>query len=330
MLTLAQYKAFAQDKISPVIIDELLKSSWLLQNMPLPASGIMTDPAGRLAWTYTYSRQEAQRELAVREVNQEYVPTEVARAVDYSVDLTIFGGSFEIDRAVANLGYGRSQTVMETQFAALRKAVPAKLGDLLINASDAVAGEGFDGLDAALAGTTTEYGATSHIDLSTAAQIAANAAEFEFQLMDWLSTLDGQPTALLANSRIAGRVTIAAKKQAAYTTTVDQFSNTINAINGIPIIDIGNVDGASTSIIPVETRDYGSGNVTGLTDLYAVRLAEDGFHLVGPEDKSALIRTYVPDLERPGVVKLGELEVVMAAALESTKAAGVFRNIKVA
>lgn len=329
-LTLSQYKAFAQGKISPIIIDEIRKSSYLLDNIPIPPDAIMTDSGGRQAWVYTYSRNEAQRELAVRQVNNEYVPAEVAAAVDYSVELTVFGGAFEVDRVTANLGYGRGETVMERQIRALTSAVPAKFADLLINADSSVAGEGFDGLDLALAGTTTEYGAATHIDLSDAATIETNAAAFEFALMEWLGTLDGQASALLVNSAIKPRVTMAAKKRASYTTVTNEFGQLIEVVNNVPIIDIGNSDGTSNPIIPIESRDYGSGVVTGLTDIYAVRFGADGLHAVAPEDKSRLVKVYLPNMELPGAVKLGEVEVVTAIALESTKAAGVFRNVKVA
>jgi hypothetical protein len=329
LLTLSQYKAFAKDALSPVVIDDIAKDSWLLDNIPIPPDAILTTTSGRTAWTYTYTRREAQRALAIRQVNTEYTPAQVTAPVDYSVDLTIFGGSFELDRVTANLGYARTVSNMEEQYDALRRSVAPKFGDLLINADNTVAGVGFDGLDVALAGTSTEVGATTSVNLSTAAQIATNMDAFHLSFMQWLGKLNGAPSALLVNSTVKPILTALAMKMTQYSTTVDQLGRTIERFGTIPIIDIGEKDGSADPIIPIETRDPGSGSVTGLTDIYAIRFGADGLHAVAPEDKGALIKVYKPDLSAPGAVKLGELEVVLSVALKSTRAAGVYRNIKV-
>ena len=41
------------------------------------------------------------------------------------------------------------------------------------------------------------------------------------------------------------------------------------------------------------------------------------------------IKTWLPDFTTAGAVKTGEVEMVAAIALKATKAAGVFRDIKV-
>jgi hypothetical protein len=53
LLTLSQYKAFAKDALSPVVIDDIAKDSWLLDNIPIPPDAILTTTSGRTAWTYT-------------------------------------------------------------------------------------------------------------------------------------------------------------------------------------------------------------------------------------------------------------------------------------
>jgi len=99
---------------------------------------------------------------------------------------------------------------------------------------------------------------------------------------------------------------------------------------GVIFGDPGNKAGSNDPIIPVETRDIG-GNQTNLTDLYAVRIALDGFHgvtTVGGE----LVWSMLPDFTRDtGAVKSGEVELgPVGVALKATKAAAVWRNIKVA
>lgn len=69
--------------------------------------------------------------------------------------------------------------------------------------------------------------------------------------------------------------------------------------------------------------------VTGLTDLYAVRLGMDGVHGVSP-DGDTLIKHYYPDFKTAGAVKKGEVEFVGAIAVKATKSVGAIRNIKVA
>ena len=58
-------------------------------------------------------------------------------------------------------------------------------------------------------------------------------------------------------------------------------------------------------------------------------MALDGFHGVATTT-GHLVRQYLPDFTTPGAVKRGEVELgPVAVALKSTKAAAVFRNIKV-
>lgn len=69
--------------------------------------------------------------------------------------------------------------------------------------------------------------------------------------------------------------------------------------------------------------------VSGLTDLYAVRVGEDGFHAVTTAGGS-IVQTWLPDFTTAGAVKTGEVELgPIAVALKATKAAAVLRNIKV-
>lgn len=69
--------------------------------------------------------------------------------------------------------------------------------------------------------------------------------------------------------------------------------------------------------------------VTGLTDIYAVHFDEDegftGCSVYG--DK--VISQYLPDFNKPGAVKTGEVEMVAAVCLKNTQNAGVLRNIKI-
>jgi hypothetical protein len=54
----------------------------------------------------------------------------------------------------------------------------------------------------------------------------------------------------------------------------------------------------------------------------------DGFHGISMAGV-APVQTWLPDFTTSGAVKTGEVEMVAAVALKATKAAGVFRKIKV-
>jgi len=87
-----------------------------------------------------------------------------------------------------------------------------------------------------------------------------------------------------------------------------------------------------TPAIAITTPTAGGGGAgsgqTGMTDLYAVRFGMDGFHLVAVSGQ--LVRNWLPDFSTSGAVKTGEVELGPAApVLKASKAAGVFRNIKV-
>lgn len=72
-----------------------------------------------------------------------------------------------------------------------------------------------------------------------------------------------------------------------------------------------------------------SGDIGGLTDLYAYRVGMDGFHGVSTVG-GQLVETWLPDFSTAGAIKKGEVELgPVAVALKATKAAAVFRNIRV-
>ena len=55
----------------------------------------------------------------------------------------------------------------------------------------------------------------------------------------------------------------------------------------------------------------------------------DGVHAVSYQGVSP-IRCWLPDFSTSGAVKTGEVEMTAALVIKSSKAAGVFRKIKVA
>lgn len=326
-VSLAEAKNNTQTDYDPFIIDEFRKESVILDSLIFDDA---VNPAGGGATlTYGYRRQTTQPTAATRAINSEYTPQEVVTA-QHSVDLSVMGGAFQVDRVLGDLGPAASGAV-NFQLSQKIKATRTKFQDLVINGDTAADANGFDGLDKALTGSSTEFKATSVTDWS-----ALNTAEGRLSALDaldeFLALLDGTPTLLLGNAKVLAKVRSIVRGSGMY---VRQPIEDLIGANGRPInreeyggivfADPGDIAGASTPIIPVENRTVG----TGLTDLYAVRIGLDGFHGVTTVG-SQLVKTWLPDFASAGAVKKGEVELgPVAVALKATKAAAVFRNIKV-
>jgi len=315
-VTLSEAKKNVQDALQMGVIDEFRKSNWLLDNIIFDDA--VSPTGGGATLTYAYTRLITQPTAAFRAVNEEYTPQEVQKQ-RYTVDLKIFGGAFEIDRIIAGMGGIINEVTLQMQQKI--KAAQALFNDTVINGDSAVDAKAFDGLDKALTGSDTEYVPDNTIDLSDSQAIDANWREFLDQFDEFLMNLDGTPSAIMGNTKMIARIRAIARRAGAYTETKDDFGRQINMYDGIPLIDLGAKPGTNDPVVPI-AQD-------GTTSLYVVRLGLDGFHAVSMAGQPP-IRTWMPDFTTAGAVKRGEVEMVAAVALKATKAAGVFRDIKVA
>jgi hypothetical protein len=317
MLTLAQYKNTMIDAVDTATVDEFQKSSFLLQNLPFDDAAAPDGNGKTLG--YKYWRKTTQATAATRAVNTEYVPQE-SQELPQSVTLAIFGGSFELDRVMIDMDKNGDRVA--TQMADKIKAGTAKFNDLTVNGDVAVDANGYDGLDKALTGSSTEFngGAAPAIDLSTAALIDANWKAFLDALDDTIALMNGNPSALIGNKKLMTKIKQVARRAGLNTNFEDAFGQRVDAYMGIPLVDLEEKPGTTDPIVPV---------VAGLTSLFAVRFGLDAFHGVAPAGGQNFIRQYLPNLTLPGAVKKGEVEMVAAVALKATKAASVLRRIKV-
>lgn len=331
-VSLAEAKNNAQEDLDVAVIDEFRKESVVLDTLIFDDA---VNPAGGGAtMDYGYRRLVTQPTAATRAINSEYAPANVTTTKE-SVTLAVMGGAFEVDRVTAKIGPSASGAVTLNMQQKI-KATRTKFQDEVINGDVAVDANGFDGLDKALTGSTTEFRAgqvTDWTDLDTDQRAAFKALD---ALDEFLSLLDGTPTVILGNTKALARVRAIARRAGLYTR--DPFEGLIGA-NGRPIVresyggiffaDPGEKAGSNTPIIPVEARTVGTAQ-TGLTDLYAYRVGLDGFHGVSTVG-GQLVQSWLPDFTTPGAVKKGEVELgPVGVALKATKAAAVFRNIKVA
>nr|WP_244409201.1 hypothetical protein [Streptomyces albofaciens] len=200
------------------------------------------------------------------------------------------------------------------------KSARAFFSDQVINGTrNTATATGFEGLSKILTGSATEYKPAA--DWSTPADQAAahNALD---SLDEFLGLLDDTPSALLGNKKTIARVRSLARRAGYYTRSENAFGQTVEAYNGIPFVDLGAKAGSADPVIGIDAK-------TGTTDLYAVRLGLDGFHGVSTVG-SNLVRQWLPDFATAGAVKKGEVELgPVAVALKATKAAAVWRGIKV-
>lgn len=314
-VTLAQAKLNVTDDLQAGIIDEFAKSSFILNNIPF--HDCVSPVGGGATLTYGYTRLVTQPTAAFRAVNSEYTPAEVQKQ-RYTTDLKVFGGSYEVDRIIAGMGGIADEVALQASQKV--KAASALFSDTIINGDSATNPLVFDGLDVAVTGTDTEYKPNTAIDLSTSSNVTANAVAFVDQLDEWLGTMEGTD-AILCNSKMAAKFRAIARRMGMYQMTKNDFGQPVEYYGNIPFVDIGAKPGSNLPIIGID----GS---AGTTAIYAVKFGLDGFHAISMAGQPP-VKTWLPDFSTAGAVKKGEVEMVAGCALKSTKAAGVFRNIKV-
>jgi hypothetical protein len=136
----------------------------------------------------------------------------------------------------------------------------------------------------------------------------------------WNATAATVQTAVRALSNVDANITVTGSAGGPYTLTATDDQYMVVTASG------ASLTGGSGTATPAQS---GTGTVTGLTDLYAVKFGLDSFHGVSAAG-SPLVRTWLPDFTSAGAVKTGELEFApVATVLKRTKGAAVLRNIKV-
>lgn len=331
-VSLSEAKNNCEDDVDVQVIDEFRKESVILDSLVF--DDVVNPAGGGNTMTYGYRRLATQPTAATRAVNAEYTPANVT-TTRHSVDLAVMGGSFEVDRVVAKIGPAASSAV-QLNLQQKIKATVTKFQDEVINGDVGVDANGFDGLDDALTGSSTEFRLSSVTDVSDLDTSAATKFTFLDALDEFLGLLDGQPTIILGNKKALAKVRAVIRRTGMYTRDpidglVGQNGRPVEreSYGGILFADPGDKAGSTSPIIPVETRTVGTSQ-TNLTDLYAVRIGLDGFHGVSTVG-GQIVQTWLPDFGSAGAVKKGEVELgPVAVALKATKAAAVFRNIKVA
>lgn len=324
-MTLADMKAGMTDKVAQQVVDIFLRESEILQ---LLSFDNCVSPQGGSTMTYTYMQKKLPSLAAFRPLYGEYTASE-ATLEKKSADLKIFGGKFTMDRVLKqaegkynNMAYQMREKIL---------AAVSLFHHTLINGDATTNEQEFDGLDKMLAGTATEYGADTLVDISTMAKLKENADAFYEQLQNLIKYTEAD--ALLMNTATISKIQTMARILGYKTESEEAFGRKVTSMDGVRFMDLGNhytISGglpvANSCVKAGLTRDAGS----GLTDIYAVKFdVNDGFHAASLTGGSAITQ-YLPNFNEPGPVKDGEVEMVAATILKNTAHAGVLRNIKIA
>jgi hypothetical protein len=334
-ITLAQAMVNAASDIDYAVIDEMRRyDDLLLGNFVWDD---VVNPTGGTSLVYGYTRLVNPSSAMTRAINAEYIPQRATRA-QVTAYLKQWGTAFELDRVLANLGQAQTNE-LNFQLSQATISTKMKFNEMVIRGDTAVDANGFDGLSKILTGSTTEVnGATLDLTAATiTTQIAAVAALD--RLDAWLRTIfrsrigsgQGGMTGavppgvrlLLTNTVGFGRLQTVMRMAGLFTISRDNVAEEVLDYKGWKIVDLGDLNDGTGPIIPI------GASVAGETELYAVSLGLDALHGASVAGKP-LLQVFLPRFDLPGAVKFGELEMGPATlVLKSTKAAGVFRKVKV-
>ena len=309
-ITLQEAKVGMADKVDQQVVDMFRRNSLLLDNMVF--DNCISPGTGGSTLTYGYVQMNTPGAASVRSVGSEFVPGE-AKKEKKTANAVIMGGSFQVDRVLQNT----AGTADELAFQAEQKikATANYFHNMVIN-GDAEKGE-FDGLKKMLAGTNNEV--TCGVSLRNSQELDDNCNAFLDELDAFIAKLDGTPSMLMMNTTMLVRLRSLARRAGYYDRSKDGFGRTVETYAGIPLVDMGMYfDGeALREVIGMDE---------GKTCIYAVCMGLDGFHGISPTG-TGVINSYMPDLNAPGAVKTGEVELVAGIALKNTMKAAVMKDI---
>ncbi|MBQ8748800.1 MAG: phage capsid protein [Oscillospiraceae bacterium] len=319
-ITLAEAKVGMADKVDQQIVDMFRRSSLLLDNMVF--DNVISPGTGGSTLTYGYIQLKSPATAATRTVGSEYVPGE-AKKEKKTANAIIMGGSFQMDRVIQNTAGAANEMAFQAEQKI--KATANYFHNLVINGTGENEGEGyvtgtFDGLKKLLAGTANEI--TSKVSLKTSTELDENYNAFLDEMDSFISTLDGTPSMLLMNRAMLVKLRSIARRAGYYERSQDDFGRTVETYAGVPMVDMGQYyNGAAVEDV-VATEN-------GKTAIYAVSLGLDGFHGISPMG-DGVVQSYLPDLNAPGAVKTGEVELVAGVVLKNTLKAAVLKDIAIA
>ena len=311
-ITLQEAKIGMADQVDKQVVDMFRRSSLLLDNMV--CDNAISPGTGGSTLTYGYIQLKSPATAAVRAVGAEYTPGE-AKKEKKTTGAVIMGGSFQIDRVLQNTSGAADELAFQAEQKI--KATANYFHDLVIN-GDADA-DNFAGLKKMLSGTANEL--TSNVSLTSSSELDENYNAFLDEMDAFIAALDGTPSLLMMNRSMLVKLRAIARRAGYYERSQDDFGRTVETYAGIPLMDMGQFYDGATSRDVIATEG-------GKTCIYAVCLGLDGFHGISPMGDGVIV-SYMPDLNAPGAIKTGEVELVAGVALKNTLKAAVLKDIAI-
>lgn len=293
MITLAELATNSGDKLKEGFINELITDSFLLNRMPF--DNCLT-ANGTSDLVYSYKRVKEHKSASFRALNSEPTKTE-PKIEKVTTSIGILSDSWDMDR----VSYQAAPDLYTLYLKESKNAIIRKFNATVISGDTKKDANGFDGLDKAIKGSSTEF--TSETDLSTVTEAAALAWAEEMDTL--FSALTRTPDALMVGPVMKTKINAICRVLGLATTTADTAGKQVSAWNGVRIEELK--DGAIAT-----------------NDVYAVCFGLNEFHGITLKGDNAVTLS-LPDWEKPGAVKSGDAEIVCGCALKATKAAGVLR-----
>lgn len=311
-ITLMEAKVGMADKVDAAVVDMFRRSSALLEAMPF--DNAISPGSGGSTLSYGYIQLKTPGTAAVRTVGENYVSAE-AKKEKKTTCAIIMGGAFEVDRVIQNTSGAEDEVAFQAEQKV--KATANLFHNMVVN-GDTEAG-GFDGLNKLLHGTANEM--VSAVSIASSAELDENYNAFLDEMDGFVASLDGTPSLLLMNSEMLVKLRGVARRAGYYQRSQDDFGNFVETYAGIPMVDMGRWFNGETTEQVIPTAE-------GKTDIYAVCLGLDGLHGISPLG-TGVIQSYLPDMNAPGAVKQGEVELVAGIALKNTNKAAVLRGVTI-
>lgn len=318
-ITFAQAQQLSQPKLTKKVIDQF-RTSALIDALPFDNT---VKPAGGNSLDYVYNRVTTFPGAASRVLNADYTASEAVTTAIPS-RLAIFGGSFQLDRALI-LGEHEVADHVQFQVEQKVKATIAQFHNMFINGNQVAPvipnSWEFDGLNVLLTGGAQEITPANPIMLDTSANITANWQAFLDQLRALEAVMDGAPTAYLMNQAMYARFQSVMDRAGINLASKENYGRNVSVWGDSLVMALGNVPGNANPIIATTGA--------GITSIYAVRLGMDGVHGVSLAG-GKLADVYLPNMQDAAAVKTGAVEMIAGLAYTSTQSAAVLRNIDIA
>lgn len=317
LLTLAEAKVGMKDYVDQMVIDEFRRESILLDLLTFDSA--ISPGTGGSTLTYGYTQLKTPSTAQFRNINEEYTPSMAIKELKVAT-AKVFGGRVKVDRVIDST----SGAVQEMEFQIKEKVKGAVnlFNYMFINGNSTTDSKQFDGLDKLLKDTETDIKLEEAVDLTTTANMTANAEVLADSLDLLLSSIEGTPDLLIMNRATAVKLKGVARRLGFYESSLDGFGKAVDTYNGIKILSLDKywTGTESKDIIPIAED--------GTSSIYAVSLGADGVHGISPQGGN-IIKVYRKDENDVGVMREGEIEAILGIVLKNSKKAGVLRNIKV-